>query len=220
MRYKSHLNMPREKTVAEYQAEILQLQKAAALPGVDAAERKIYIDTIRRIEAKIANIISTSKAASAAPPALPPEPVKSGSDQGPIPIRIIKPGSKSITPQAPAGAETTVVTANIIAATPLVTIVWDQSHSDTLTEGEIRSRFTTALRDLAESRLVKIGRIDAIQSYITFQRAVVYYRALMEFWGEPPTAQQLAIAPLKGTRAIVFEKIIQAAAETIQQIEK
>lgn len=217
MRYKSHLNMPqREKTVTEYQAEIIQLQKAADLPGVDAAERKIYFDTIRRIESKIATITARLNTT----PAPPANPVVSHND--PIPIRVIKPAPKPLRaiPVATDPDNIPVISATITAATPSVTIIWGPDDSDTVTEGEARSRFTTALRDLADSRLVKIGRIDAISSYITFHRAVAYYRALIEFWGEPPTAQQLAIAPLKGVRGFVFEKITQAAAEAIQQIEK
>lgn len=219
MRYKSHLNMPqREKTVTEYQAEIIQLQKAADLPGVDAAERKIYLDTIRRIESKIAAI--TARLHTTPPPATPAN--QAALDNGPIPIRVIKPAPKleRAVPVSPEPDNIPIISAIITATTPSVTIIWGPDDSDTVTEGEARSRFTTALRDLADSRLVKIGRIDAIPSYITFHRAVAYYRALIEFWGEPPTAQQLAIAPLKGVRGFVFEKITQAAAEAIQQIEK
>lgn len=219
MRYKSHLNMPqREKTVAEYQTEIAQLQKAAELPGVDAAERKIYLDTIRRIESKIAAVRARSN--TTPPPAPPANPAAHAND--PIPIRVIKPVPQNLRaiPVATEPDNIPVISATITATTPSVTIIWGPDHSDTMTEGEARSRFTTALRDLVESRLVKIGRIEAIQSYITFHRAVAYYRALIEFWGEPPTAQQLAIAPLKGMRGFVFEKITQAAAEAIQQIEK
>lgn len=219
MRYKSHLNMPqREKTVAEYQTEIAQLQKAAELPGVDAAERKIYLDTIRRIESKIAAV--RARYNTTPPPAPPANPAAHAN--APIPIRVIKPAPKNLRaiPVATEPDNIPVISATITATTPSVTIIWGPDHSDTMTEGEARSRFTTALRDLVESRLVKIGRIEAIQSYITFHRAVAYYRALIEFWGEPPTAQQLAIAPLKGMRGFVFEKITQAAAEAIQQIEK
>lgn len=221
------------KTIEQYQAEIEQLSRAAALPGVPEEEKAIYAETIRRIEGKIIELHRAAPAtpapAATAPPPQKPTPRKE--ELPPIPITVIKAGQASsrgnsnqqenahITaikpiPTMGAGAGGGARIAGVIIADrKTVVIDWGHGRTDTLTEGEARGRFTTSLRDLAESRMARRGRMEDIRQYVTFDRAVAYYRALTEFWLSAPTPQQLEIWPLGKIRSEIFEMIQTTAAQ-------
>lgn len=205
------------KTIEQYQAEIEALRRAAALPGVPDDEKAIYAETIRRIESKIIELHRAAPAPAATPP---PQPRKE--ELPPIPVRVIKAGQPGNTPVAaikppsPLGegmGERPRIAGVIVADRKTVLIDWGAGRTDTLTEGEARGRFTTALRDLAESRMARLGRLTDVRQYITFDRAVTYYRALTEFWLSPPTPQQLQIWPLSKVRSEIFEIIQTTAAQ-------
>jgi hypothetical protein len=119
--------------------------------------------------------------------------------------------SKSFPNQQQEPDEKYTVTAIISVGTKLVAIDWGHGRTDTLTEGETRSRFTTALRDLTVSRMVRQQRFDDMKRYTTYARAVTYYQALTLFWGEPPTPGQLEIYPLARTRQTIFTLIQESA---------
>lgn len=221
------------KTIEQYQAEIDALRRAAAIPGVPDDEKAIYAETIRRIESKIIDLHRAAPAAPAptATPPQQPKPTPRKEELPPIPITVIKAGQRreasrpsqpdnapiaANTPPSPLGGGAgggARIAGVIVADRKTVLIDWGAGRTDTLTEGEARGRFTTALRDLAESRMVRLGRLEDIRQYITFDRAVTYYRALTEFWLSPPTPQQLQIWPLSKVRSEIFELIQTTAAQ-------
>lgn len=194
------------------QAEIEALQKALQLPGVPDDEKRIYAATIKRI--------STAIEAAKNTPQFSPKVggVVASTPESNIPITKIragidKPRAHGVDLQkSNPYPDRPVIAAVITGGAKQVVIHWGEGAYDVFTEGEARGRLTTALRDLTESRMARLGRWDDLQQYTTFGRAVAYYRALIEFWNAPPTAQQLAIAPLKGGKAEIFERITKAAA--------
>lgn len=202
--------MHNEKTLSEYQDELAKLQKALKSPNIDAAEKRIYEDTISRIRSAMQSITSRQAPAAGRTTAAANKPERDGM----IVTTKIKAGITPLrmnTNTVAADAETPVITADITGGNRLVTIQWNSEASDTFTEGEVRSRFTTALRDLAESRLAKQGRFSDIPQYIIFQRAVAYYQALSIFWGSAPTAAQLNLTPLSRVKQTIFELITGAS---------
>jgi len=144
----------------------------------------------------------------------------------PIPIRKIRAdapvmghaplasNSATFTPppaQDRVGQDAPVIVADLTGNKKLVTIQWGYGKIEVLTEGEARSRFTTCMRDLAGSRMARIGRLIELRTYITFSRATAYYRALAEFWNAAPTAAQLELTPMSEVRRRVFEMIVTAS---------
>lgn len=108
-------------------------------------------------------------------------------------------------------AETdTTITAETLAMLRKVKIEWEDGRNESLMEGQVRSRFVTTLRDLVKSRYAEEKRWDAIEQYVSFSRAVTYYRALRIFWNGDPSADQLRIQ-LGGTKEIIFRIIVKSA---------
>lgn len=91
-----------------------------------------------------------------------------------------------------------------------VIIEWASGDVDELTEGECRSRFTSALRDLAESRYVAEGRWHDLPRYQTFANAVAYYRGLTLIRRQAPTARELGLGALGAVRSKVFGMVTHA----------
>lgn len=215
------------KSLQQYQAEIEQLRAAMQIPGVPPDEAAIYANTIQKIEAKIIDLhrAAPQPTAKELPATKPPSNSGEGmgvgsnraADTTPIPVRVIRAGidkPRHSQPTAPASDEKPhipVLAAVLTGGLKQVLIEWGHGKSDLLTEGEARSRFTTALRDLSESRMAKLERYDDLARYITFSRAVAYYRVLIEFWLSPPTPRQLAINPLSRVRETIFDMIMKAA---------
>lgn len=203
------------------QAEIEVLEKAMQLPGVPDDERKILAATIDRIKAAIEasqqmQQTTTSEPASTIHSQFNERVIPQ--DDGAIPVTKIRAGANpprmhgaDLQKGNPYPDDRPVIAAMVTAGAKQVVIHWGEGAYDIFTEGEARGRLTTALRDLTESRMARLGRWDDLQQYTTFGRAVAYYRAMIEFWNAPPTAQQLAIAPLKGAKAEIFERIIKSA---------
>jgi hypothetical protein len=191
------------KTIAELRADMAALINAAKMPGIPADERMIYVTTIQQIEALIERMTADERIPSHPTPP-PPPPRKT-------PTTV-----SSATPPPPAARPRRtiedadcipIVEASLEGGTKRVKIEWGHGKADLLTEGEARSRFTSCLRDLAESRMAKVGRMADLRQYMSFSRARGYYAALTEFWGAPPTALQLAIAPLGRTKSEIFDMI-------------
>lgn len=215
--------MKQNKTIAEYEAEIKQLEAAMELPGVTAEESAIYQKTINTITGFIAaknqqNNVNTkpqpARQRAVQPTQAPP------ADNTPIPVRVIKAGAptRAHAPiQQPSEQPAVTITANLSGGAKSVTIDWGHQKTETLTEGEARSRFTTAMRDLTKSRMVKQERFADLPHYITYSRAVAYYRALSQFWTMPPSPMQLEIHPLGRTRQIIFNMIAETANVTTNQ---
>lgn len=217
----SHKN----KTVEQMRAEVDALSKAMLLPGVPDDEKKIYTDTIIKINKAIEAELQRQ---SGPPSPLPFRGVDGGVVSTPIPTTVIRAGidrprhaKQPVAPKAaPPPPETPVIAAVITGSTKQVVIHWGEGAYDVFTEGEARGRFTTAMRDISASRMARLGRMSDIPQYTTFSRAVAYYRALTEFWAAPPTAQQLAIAPMGRLKQEIFEMITQAARMAAQQNQK
>lgn len=206
------------KTIEQYQQEIVQLRNAMQQPGVPDGEKQIYADTIQKIEGIIiAAQRAVPKQSSQPSPQPPLRAISHSSPLGDGPEAGVKHAGNP-TKNTPSNgrngsptSNTAVISAILSGSTKQVIIQWGHGKSDTLTEGEARSRFTTALRDLAQSRMANLGRFDDLSRYITFGRAVAYYRALTEFWITAPTPAQLSIYPLSRTRQTIFDMITQAA---------
>lgn len=183
------------KTIPEMEAEIRQLQQTMALPGIPEDEREIYLDTIQRIRAAIARQQRPETTANQ-PARTQPEPA-----QRPVtPMRVIKAGEP--TPPSPIGdggrggeaLANAHITARLDATPPTVTIEWpDDWGTQTYRESDVRSRFTSALRDLAQSRYARQQRFEILPSYLTWWRAKAWYRALCQFWPHPPGLAELGI---------------------------
>lgn len=199
--------MPQPKSVSDLRAQLDTLTKALANPTATTEEKQIYSDTIIKIQNKIGELTSTRA----------PEPPPG--QQPPIPIRVIKAGlalqlPNPATISAQPGTQPRIVNqveATTAAGSPLVRIDWGYGQIDHLTEGEARSRFTTCLRDLSESRLAAQGRLADLPQYRSFARGVAYYQALTHFWSAPPTALQLNISTKSPLKKAIFEMITDAA---------
>lgn len=209
------------------QSEIAALKAAMQLPGVPDDEKKIYVDTIAQIEQAIAAAKTKPPSTEYSRPAVEQPGTRqntraehSGAVTGQgavIPTTKIRAGIDKPRTQG-ADLQTgekyqdrPIIAAVVSAGAKQVIIDWGAGAYDAFTEGEARGRLTTALRDLTESRMARIGRWDDLEQYTTFGRAVAYYRAMILFWNEPPSAKQLAIAPLKGVKSEIFERIKNAA---------
>lgn len=193
-----------QKTIDQYEAEIAKIRQAAILPGVTADEQRIYDATILRIQ----RIIDAAKLTKPAEIKRPRQIVDAQGD----PVRTELPGPpapRAAVRRAQASAASPAISAPISAEMKRVEIDWGHGKVETLTEGECRGRFTTALRDLAKSRMARLERFDDIGQYIMFDRACGYYRGLIEFWGEPPTAFQLDMHPLGRVKTIIFNMVTE-----------
>lgn len=191
--------MQQPKTLESLEAELKKLNKALALPNIDEGERNIYRSAIAEIEKRISRLQAQPEQPTA------PEPPQ------PIPVAVRRPVKTPI--PSGAAAEPVSITAVATGGARTVEINWGNNNRDILTEGDARSRFTTALRDLAHSRMARMGRFEDITQYITFDRACAYYRALSVFWGSPPTPAQLQIVALSAERRQIF-KMIQQQTQT------
>lgn len=192
------------KTIEDLLQERDQVLSASKIPGIPDDEKLIYIQTIMAID----KVIESKKAAARQAPFTP----------APAQVPVLEPDPVTIaqhqfrrtaTPKPePEDAECIpIVHADISTGMKRVKIEWGHGKADMLTEGEARSRFTTALRDLAETRMAKAERWNDVERYVSFQRAVAYYQALTEFWDAPPSAGQMGIAPLGKVRTEIFSRI-------------
>jgi len=111
------------------------------------------------------------------------------------------------------GADTadTTISAETLAMFRKVKIAWEEGKTETLMEGQVRSRFVTTLRDLVNSRHAAEERWDALAQYVSFSRAVTYYRALRIFWSGDPSAAQLRIQLVGKTKETIFHMIVKSA---------
>lgn len=90
----------------------------------------------------------------------------------------------------------------------LIRFEWSDKQSEDLTEGQIRSRFVTAIRDLCQSSLAEQGRLEQIpEQYVVFTRAVAYYRGLTTLWNREPSMSELRISQGR-VRNIIFDMIV------------
>lgn len=204
---------PKPKSVDDLRAEVQTLINAIANPSATQEEKQIYSDTIIKIQNQIEKLTATRQ------PDPPP------GQHPPIPIRVIRAGEPKSAPTGqPSQATTNPTVSNqainhsaTINATsapsgaPVVRIDWGYGQIDTLTEGEARSRFTTCLRDLSESRHAQNCRLTDLPRYRSFARAVAYYQALSIFWAKHPSAQQLNISTKSPLKKAIFDMIVQAA---------
>lgn len=201
------------------QAEIKQLRQALQLPNVPADEIEIYRSTIARIQDEI-NARQPKEPAVTEEQRQPPvapmghnTPQMGG--QGGRGVRVIAPGHTArLSPDQQQAMQRTSISVPDSAAGPAtVTIHWPDADWGpvTYTEAEARGRFTTALRDLAESKRAAQGRFDQLPRYTTWWRAVVFYRALCHFWGSPPDRQQLEIRQRSETYITIFTMLQEAA---------
>ncbi len=205
--------MQPEKSLQELETELATVQRAINAPGVDPAEKQLYQRGAERIEAAIA---AKRKAAT-------PDPDKSTNLDNVRPIRPQtqpKPRKKQEAVQIQPEEEMGVITAITSGTIKRVMIKWkagEEAEPLILTEGETRSRFTTALRDLVNSRFAAQERWEDVKAYVTYAKACTYYLALIEFWGYAPTAQQLELATMGAARQQIFLMIRESCEATLTQ---
>lgn len=205
-----------QHSIEEMQAQIAQLQRTLSLPGVPDDEKAIYRATIQKIQEKINATQPLRTEEKRQPPVAPMghNTPQIGGQEG-RGVRVIAPGHTArLSPDQQQAMQRTSISVPDSAAGPAtVTIHWPDADWGpvTYTEAEARGRFTTALRDLAESKRAAQGRFDQLPRYTTWWRAVVFYRALCHFWGSPPDRQQLEIRQRSDTYITIFTMLQEAA---------
>lgn len=209
--------------IATLRGQIAQLEMTLKLPNLPADEAALHRATIRRIKEKIQAAQSGAADSTGAtqpqqankpqPGATQPIVVYDRPSETPPPATppLKKPQAKPVI-DADDMPEITVEAPAMPGGARRAKIVWqdDDRTQEYLTEGEARSRFTSYLRDCAEGKRAQQGRWADVTQTISFYRLCTYYQVLAAFWGAPPTAQQLEIAPLRGTREKVFSLISPA----------
>lgn len=183
--------------------QILKLEKALAVKGLPADERELFEATLRKLRAEVPEQIMKAN--------LPrPQPVQAFQAIVQEPIAQSAPAAPK---RRPIYDHEDMPTVTVEAVTgpgkPKVTIVWQDEGrtAETVTEGEARSRFTSCLRDLRNSKRAQQERWDDLALTIGFYRLCTYYKALTAFWGAPPSPQQLEINPLGRVSAHIFNMI-------------
>lgn len=176
--------------------QIQKLEKALAVKGLPADERELFEATLRKLRAEAPEQIMKAN--------LPRQ-------------QLVQEPSEQTAPAAPRrrpiydheDMPTVTVEAVTGPGKPKVTIVWQDEGrtAETVTEGEARSRFTSCLRDLRNSKRAQQERWDDLALTIGFYRLCTYYKALTAFWGAPPTPKQLEITPLGGVSTHIFNMI-------------
>lgn len=214
-----------EKTIAQLRDELAMIENATRLPGVDNVELQIYRQTIRNIKELIAQ---KERVAATSVPRVPVQmhPVATGNagedsaqrprnNQAPLTPRRDTPHTHPLAVAQPK-EDMGLVTAMEGGPVKKVKIKWHELETVELTEGETRSRFVTALRDLAESKMAAAKRWDDVARYRTFARACTYYQALCIFWEEWPSSAQLGLHQMSDTKKTILNMI---QCEAIQQQE-
>lgn len=214
-------------TIEEMQGQIKQLEQTLKLPGIPAEEAQIYIATIERIKQEIAKRSPAPLIPKpVASPAASTEPVKNVIRMAqkeaawPREIKTAEYQSEGITPpKSPpyrwAAPQTETSAMNIAESAENVDnkmdIFWSDgfSHRD-VTEAIARSRFTSIMRDLEQSRFARQNRLFKLPEYTGFVRARGYYKVLTHFWKAPPTLAQLNINRPTSTFRAIFEMVQDA----------
>lgn len=178
----------------------LAQQERALRQTTDARRARIYQNTISTIKRLLNQAPPTSDVYSNPPPehsgSQPPPPPRGTAKSVNMPPHPPRTTARQRAEASAPRTQTLTVSAVNVGGTPTVTIEWDingSTEAATLTEGQCRGRFTTALRDLIESRRWEQGRLEDVQKTITFLRAEGYFSALCKFWQRPPTMSELGL---------------------------
>lgn len=223
-------------SIEQMQSQIRELQRAIDTPGTPPDEIQMHRELIQYIQKQIAiRQAAQHGPVTPPPPPAPPQQIKHNNPPEVDPARLLKRintanqqqttnNQQPATVRAPGKQDTltaaqlndlqqTQLHADLNATPPIVAIQWPAWDwgIKTYTEADARGRYTTALRDLAESKLAEQGRYDHMTRYTTWWRAIHYYRALTTFWGAPPTRQQLQIRNRTERYIHIFQLITQAA---------
>lgn len=87
-----------------------------------------------------------------------------------------------------------VISADFVAATRKMTIKWQDGYEFVGNEALIRSRFTSVIRDLVNSKLARQGRVDQLNTLTGYWRAIGFYKALTTIWGKAPSLKELGVS--------------------------
>lgn len=87
-----------------------------------------------------------------------------------------------------------VISADFVAATREMTIMWQDGYEFIGNEAIIRSRFTSVVRDLVNSKLARQGRVDQLNTLTGYWRAIGFYKALTTIWGKAPSLKELGVS--------------------------
>lgn len=199
-------------TQLEYQGQISTIEKALAVPGIDLAERNIYLSTIEKIRQKMAEHHTTPEATNiAAPPQSAPQHYRPLPP--PQPTKTKQQATKITLNQLPAP---TLKTAQAFptqtqAQHTSVTIHWPGGDR-TYRYHEVRSRLYISLKTLIESTAHnKASTYKSIENYAAWSNAATYYNAVSAIWGYPPTFHELDFSSATISREQLeemFNKII------------
>ena len=183
--------------------QIQKLEKALAVKGLPSDERELFEATLRKLRAEVPETIQAANLPRQQP-AIAFQPIVQEPAAQPAPAA---PKRRPIYDHE--DMPTVTVEAGPGPGKSKVTIVWQDEGrtAETVTEGEARSRFTSCLRDLRNSKRAQQERWDDLALTIGFYRLCTYYKALTAFWGAPPTPKQLEITPLGGVSTHIFNMI-------------
>jgi len=200
--------------IATKRKQIEHLRRTIQLPGVPADEKRLYEATIRRIEIELQQATSGHQPAKEAPAKtnaveIVLEDYSRGEQFANVPISIPTKAKKQTHVFDREDMPEITIEAATAPGPRRVKVVWqdDERTEEYLTEGEARSRFCSYLRDVSESRRAQQERWADVKCSLSFYRLCTYYQVLTAFWGDPPTAKQLDIAPLNSAKKTVFEML-------------
>jgi len=221
-----------DKSTQQLLDDLTEMQRLSA-KTTSPERRKIYDTTAARIRQELENrkvaaanpgpkagIVFRAKTAPPPRTITPPSPQGEGTGVGPNHAEGIEMDEYiyHATSEPTTSKSDTAAAPHIHILAPLggepkkVRIQWGNGGIDTITEGMCRSRFTSALRDLAESTYAEKERYDDLRYYTTFHRACGYYRGLTALWGRQPTARDLGLGVLSRVRATIMDMIVTATA--------
>jgi len=183
-------------------------------PQVPEIQKATYRQTVARIDKRLQSFEPAKKQAPAETQATVVFPAAT-------PIRAQQPTTPPVKQQReiswkkPEGIKIADTIAVQVPQGPnLIRFEWSDKQSEDLTEGQIRSRFVTAIRDLCQSSLAEQGRLEQIpEQYVVFTRAVAYYRGLTTLWNREPGMSELRISQGR-IRNTIFEMIVLNAKES------
>lgn len=210
------------------QQQIEHLERAMNLPGVDAAERQIYADTIARIRERMDQSgvqgipIENPKqnrydvrASNAVEIQLTPSQISTA------PV-FAQPVTHQIEPMPPHEAERiigqtppAVVRVSGAGSQPTVNIIWPDK-SGVYNYASAKARLNNRIQELADSKPARENRHSDLTQKATFSRAVGYYLGCCALQGRTLSAHDLGFKwrSADSNQAKVFSLIQNAANET------
>lgn len=207
------------------QQQIEHLERAMNLPGVDAAERQIYADTIARIRQRMVSEVAQKHKVPpkilAYPPSNAVEIQLTPSQISTAPV-FAQPVTHQIEPMPPHEADRiigqtppAVVRVSGAGGQPTVNIIWPDK-SGVYNYASAKARLNNRIQELADSKPARENRFNDLTRKATFARAVGYYLGCCALQGRTLSAHDLGFKwrSADSNQAKIFSLIQDAANET------